>query len=80
MDLFWRKKTSSSVGRGNSWEPGNLVTHRFRMANLTDIQLVEKARSEAQSLFEIDPELSDTDIKPSTTEGTIILVTRKSRY
>ncbi len=36
----------------------------LRMANLTDIHLVEKARSEALSLFEIDPELTDPALVP----------------
>ncbi len=36
----------------------------LRMANLTDIQLVEKARSEAQRVVEADPELSDPALVP----------------
>jgi len=36
----------------------------LRMANLTDIKLVEKARSEAQRVVEADPELSDPALVP----------------
>jgi ATP-dependent DNA helicase RecG len=36
----------------------------LRMANLTDIQLIEKARKEAISLIEHDPTLSDPSLKP----------------
>jgi len=36
----------------------------LRMANLSDIRLIEKARAEAQSLFEQDPTLSDPSLKP----------------
>jgi ATP-dependent DNA helicase RecG len=33
----------------------------LRLANLTDVQLIEKARRCAQSIFESDPELTETD-------------------
>ena len=33
----------------------------LRLANLTDVRLIEKARHHAQSLFEIDPDLSSPD-------------------
>ena len=33
----------------------------FKMANLTDIRLIEKARKQAIALFDQDPELSDPD-------------------
>jgi ATP-dependent DNA helicase RecG len=36
----------------------------LRMANLTDIHLIEKARKEAVSLIEHDPTLSDPSLKP----------------
>lgn len=36
----------------------------LRMANLTDIHLIEKARKEAISLIEQDPTLSDPSLKP----------------
>jgi ATP-dependent DNA helicase RecG len=36
----------------------------LRMANLTDLKLIEKARTEAQKMFEVDPELSDPALKP----------------
>jgi len=29
------------------------------MANLTDVKLIEKARAQAQSIFQADPELED---------------------
>jgi ATP-dependent DNA helicase RecG len=29
----------------------------LKMANLTDVHLIEKARAQAQSIFEVDPEL-----------------------
>jgi ATP-dependent DNA helicase RecG len=36
----------------------------LRMANLTDVGLIEKARREAQSIFEYDPDLSEPTLKP----------------
>jgi ATP-dependent DNA helicase RecG len=36
----------------------------LRLANLTDIHLIEKARRFAQGLFEQDPELSDPRYAP----------------
>ena len=36
----------------------------LKMAALTDVQLIEKARSEAQSLFDQDPNLTDQSLAP----------------
>ena len=33
----------------------------LRMANLTDVKLIEKARAQAQSIFQADPELAQPD-------------------
>ncbi len=36
----------------------------LRMANLTDVKLIEKARSQAQFIFQADPELEQPDNQP----------------
>jgi ATP-dependent DNA helicase RecG len=47
--------------------PGDFLGNRqsgfmdLRMASLTDIRLIEKARKEAEKLFEQDPDLSSED-------------------
>jgi ATP-dependent DNA helicase RecG len=38
----------------------------LKMANLTDVRLIERARQQAQSLFEDDPELSNPEHQPLT--------------
>ncbi len=38
--------------------------NELRMANLTDVRLIEKARQQAQALFQADPELSSPEVQP----------------
>jgi len=50
--------------------PGDFIGYRqsgfadLQLANITDIRLIEKARNQAESLFEIDPDLSQPENQP----------------
>ena len=61
-DFYWQKKTWHLRG------PGEFLGTRqsgyasgLRMASITDVRLIEKARGEAQKLFELDPSLSNPE-------------------
>ncbi len=63
--LYWQKKTWQQRG------PGEFLGTRqsgyasgLRMASITDVKLIEKARGEAQKLFERDPYLEPTRSMP----------------
>jgi ATP-dependent DNA helicase RecG len=54
--LCWPSAICSSAARVNSWARARPVSRELKMANLTDVRLIEKARQQAQILFQDDPD------------------------
>ena len=62
MVLFWPSATCSSAVRVNSWAPARQVLPAsLKVASLSDMPLIEKARQQAQDLFARDPELQNPE-------------------